>query len=644
MKKIVCLATLLAFFSSCERDDLSMMQQNLNKSEISLNSSNTYFTGEPVRFDISGDPDNIVFFSGEPGHEYRFKDRTSSPPAEGSKVQLGCFIGIQYGGVINNSFNFRVLAEELPEFTGDVEVDRNMIKNKPWEILMTSQLGDSRLQNYQTFDLTKFTKEPFTLCFSNTYTHPIAGNNKGNKVVISSLKLWLEEPNGLMRTIAVGSGIAPFTSICFYDQHTGQDVYKPGTFKSTIDNKWWGHWDFVTTYNLNSYVSDEAQDAEQYDDAWMFLGPVDITKIDPDKGLAIKELSTDLRTFSSTYNIPGTYTATFVLSNSSTKHRVEKVIEHTFTIVDDPNKPLPPVEAGISLVDYNTFKVGTPVKFNVVGDPRAVVLFSGEPGHEFKYRDRTSIPIPDGVSVMFDFKAAIQYGGQVANSFNLNITKDNIFGFTSDATVDRKMVQDCIWENLLTAKRNDTGYNDLVTAELRSFDITDYSSYPFTLAFTNTYLTKGEVTGDKGNQVTIGSAELWLKNSDGTKLRTLYSTAQLSNNFRSICLYDQHTGEDIYKQGEFQVNSKWAGHWRYASPNFTCNQAKAEQQYDDAWMLFGPFDITKVEPDTGIAITQEELEDFSYIFNTAGEYTLTFVFRNATGEEKTEEFTITIAD
>ena len=35
----------------------------------------SYKAGEPVTFHLSGDPDNIVFYSGEPGHEYDLRDR-----------------------------------------------------------------------------------------------------------------------------------------------------------------------------------------------------------------------------------------------------------------------------------------------------------------------------------------------------------------------------------------------------------------------------------------------------------------------------------------------------------------------------------------------------------------------------------------
>ena len=35
---------------------------------ISLDKSNTYEVGKPVRFNFSGEVDNIVFYSGETGH------------------------------------------------------------------------------------------------------------------------------------------------------------------------------------------------------------------------------------------------------------------------------------------------------------------------------------------------------------------------------------------------------------------------------------------------------------------------------------------------------------------------------------------------------------------------------------------------
>ena len=43
--------------------------------KVTLSSANTYMAGEPVVFNFSGDIDNVLFYSGEQGSEYQYKDR-----------------------------------------------------------------------------------------------------------------------------------------------------------------------------------------------------------------------------------------------------------------------------------------------------------------------------------------------------------------------------------------------------------------------------------------------------------------------------------------------------------------------------------------------------------------------------------------
>ena len=69
MKRINLLFILLAVFCSCEHDIATKVDFN-----VTLDESNVYKVGEPIRFNFTGDVDNILFYSGEAGHEYRNRD------------------------------------------------------------------------------------------------------------------------------------------------------------------------------------------------------------------------------------------------------------------------------------------------------------------------------------------------------------------------------------------------------------------------------------------------------------------------------------------------------------------------------------------------------------------------------------------
>ncbi len=71
MKKIILLfIAAVALVVSCRQEIVYEISYN-----VSLDGANTYEAGRPVRFNFSGDVDNIVFYSGETGHKYEFRNR-----------------------------------------------------------------------------------------------------------------------------------------------------------------------------------------------------------------------------------------------------------------------------------------------------------------------------------------------------------------------------------------------------------------------------------------------------------------------------------------------------------------------------------------------------------------------------------------
>ena len=69
----LCITVLL--FSGCDQSDISAPVVFV----AALDPSNVYEVGEPIRFNFTGNAENITFFSGEVGHQYRFKDRYEVP-------------------------------------------------------------------------------------------------------------------------------------------------------------------------------------------------------------------------------------------------------------------------------------------------------------------------------------------------------------------------------------------------------------------------------------------------------------------------------------------------------------------------------------------------------------------------------------
>ena len=67
MKKTLFYITGMLLMASCQHDVIYEADYN-----VTLDKENTYYVGEPVKFNITGEVDNLLFYSGETGHQYRY--------------------------------------------------------------------------------------------------------------------------------------------------------------------------------------------------------------------------------------------------------------------------------------------------------------------------------------------------------------------------------------------------------------------------------------------------------------------------------------------------------------------------------------------------------------------------------------------
>ena len=70
--------------ASCQQQNIALPVDF----DVRLDGDNVYRPGEIVRFRLSGDADYITFFSGETGHEYDKRERTSIPSEEIKKLSM----------------------------------------------------------------------------------------------------------------------------------------------------------------------------------------------------------------------------------------------------------------------------------------------------------------------------------------------------------------------------------------------------------------------------------------------------------------------------------------------------------------------------------------------------------------------------
>src|SRR5574344_1144222 len=98
-----------------------------------------------------------------------------------------------------------------------------------------------------------------------------------------------------------------------------------------------------------------------------------------------------------------------------------------------------------------TVKKGTPVQFNLDGDPDCISFFSGEIGHKYEYRERISVDANDVTSSTMTFSVWAQYGNAACTQGVLTMYVSDQFGGMkkNDFAADSVTVENFAWNELV---------------------------------------------------------------------------------------------------------------------------------------------------------------------------------------------------
>ena len=312
MKKIVMIGAVAALAAACTQNVVYEIDYT-----VSLDKENTYMAGEPVRFNFDGLVDNIVFYSGEIGHQYKFKDRYEVPMESVKEADMNIEYQARYGEAgalevwVSNSF------EGLNGSDG--AADRAAIKAmvdggmEGWTKL-DYQEGASTKWTSQNYDLKDY-MSGFSIAFH--WNPPTNTKTQRTYWINGEITLNLEGMN---------PSVIDFTSLDLVSVMMNEEIDDP-YYKNNGNG----------TINLNKREADIVMqgvgaNALPYAiDGWLISKPIPLNKVSNDQGTVIKNLQNYLHTFEYTWTEPGTYTVTFVGTNSNYAGRSEKV--HEFTII-----------------------------------------------------------------------------------------------------------------------------------------------------------------------------------------------------------------------------------------------------------------------------------------------------------------------
>lgn len=298
-KNMLPLAALSLLFA-CQRDVVELPAFEARTAQTQ------YKAGDSVLFTFSGEPDIITFYSGEPGKEYRYKDRTDT---EAGKTELEFLSRVLYGSQANN---LKVVASN--EFTGIY--DSANVKNTNW----TDITGRFTLATAPAGGLSANTP---------------SGKADLSDLVVKGKPLYIgfqyigEKPAGTSPTQRTWR-------ILGFSLTGTQPGGSPNTLVSHVSAGWLAV-DVINRVNKWAVAADNIQFSPnstlEASEDWMITKPIWVTKVAPDKGAAIKDYSKRKENFSYVFAEPGTYTVTFVGANTSANEVKTVVKEITLTIV-----------------------------------------------------------------------------------------------------------------------------------------------------------------------------------------------------------------------------------------------------------------------------------------------------------------------
>lgn len=280
--------------------------------------SATVKVGEPVIFDISGNPDIISFYSGEKGNAYEFhnQDRTYVP-----EMYLS-FLTYITSGAGNPMFAEIMYSSDFSGNYSESDVRTARWNSISDRFIFPEAVGDRTDSGQAKIDdIFEDTESPVYFAFyykANKYNE--SEGNERTKVYLSDFMI---------------QGIVDGQVSNLYDMSTaGFQIVAA----SNMDGLTGSNYPSIDTPPTQIRLQADFKPAEDRE-CWAVSGPIyktDLINAGPDFSVPIKGMSdAPLDRYSFVYNSPGKYKATFIAKNAAISEKKEIVKEITITVVED---------------------------------------------------------------------------------------------------------------------------------------------------------------------------------------------------------------------------------------------------------------------------------------------------------------------
>lgn len=318
----IALFSASAALISCQKDKVDNVE---NFNVYTAGSITTFRVGATVNFVLTGNPDNISFYSGEKGHEYEFRNRISRNDGDlrfsfQTRAQNSACFAALAGGALKVYFsnNFPATFSTLTNAVLANSQDSALLNNSNYWTDITNRFtipgsgtasvyypsGDTSLN-----DLITNPDFPCTIAFKMiTAAH---GSLSTNGITLGYMNFYSKFPD-----TTVKHNLEPGGS-------TGK-IWKTVNAANSLDS-------FYKTSTSLKYLGGTAS---TYSEDWAVSTSYNVTAYPSDIGVPIKNISNNpLTTFSHRFTQPGTHKVVFVASNNRVSGRTEIVKEMTINVL-----------------------------------------------------------------------------------------------------------------------------------------------------------------------------------------------------------------------------------------------------------------------------------------------------------------------
>lgn len=312
-----------------------------------------YQVGEPVTFKLNGNPDNIVFYSGEVGHNYAYKERYH---ADGDLL-VNFNSWVRYGDIYHN-LKFLVSSD----FSG--VYDKENVEAATWIDLSDKfrfSVGDDQTPSGEV-NLKEYIGAAEDAKLFVAFRYEDEEKAQQNNWIIRSITLDCVSAEGVRSNLATMPTMG----------------WKVVDFENT-----------AVTWNTSStsQIQINGGNNQPKNVDWIISQAFDARKTTPDTGVALKNISTTMDEYKYIYTKPGIYEVVFETTsdwyNGSDHGLTRLTVEVRGTVEEE-------IPASLSVLpDKVECKAGEPVTFSLTGNnANNVVFYSGESGHNFDFRER----------------------------------------------------------------------------------------------------------------------------------------------------------------------------------------------------------------------------------------------------------------